>query len=691
MPRGIKRNFTGGEVVQSIVSRDDLAKYATSCAYMRNFIAQVHGSAMFRPGTQFVGESLGGDTVMLPFEFNTEQEDQYILVLTDRKLQIVQDSGFVVDGLDARITVTTPYLATELEQVRAAQNGDTIYLVHRNHPIQKLSRFSHTSWTLAPVSFDPVIAPPVGGMSGTMYGTTGSFEQRYVITSVDVDGRESIGSNHIAVTNCRPSSAWEQGNYVRLQWSAVAGASQYNIYKDAQGRYAFIGVTSTLNYEDHNYVGDVEVTPPLANNPFVSGNYPGAVCFHQQRLVLGGTNSKPSTFYQSRTGDFENFTKSNPTKDDDMLEFTLASGKVDQIKWVAPFADLMVGTAGSEIRVTGRDGGGTITPVSVDAKPQSYWGSGEVPPIVIGNSILHVRRQGGAVRDLFYSLEKDGYAGNDLSILATHLFDGHSIRSWSYQQTPDSIIWCVRDDGVLLGMTYLKEHEIWGWHVHTTQGEFEAVCTIDGPKEDRTYVVVKRVINGQTLRWVELITPKWRESDGIENAFFVDAGLQYNGTPVTTLLNLDHLEGETVSVLADGSVYTSRVVTGGQITLDNPASTVIVGLPYSGVLTPLPFEAEGPEGTTQGKLRGFGKITLRLKDSRGGKVGTGSVFDHPDDILYEPLEYLQENWDEPVQPYTGVKEIHPATDISVEETIFIKQDSPLPFNVMSIVAEVDIA
>ena len=231
----------------------------------------------------------------------------------------------------------------------------------------------------------------------------------------------------------------------------------------------------------------------------------------------------------------------------------IASGSIDSIQWIASFGDLLLGTSGSEYKATGTDG--VITPSGVSIVAQSYWGSsGGLAPLIIGNSVMHVQRHGSRVRDLFYSLEKDGYAGNDLSIMAPHLFDGYSILQWAYQQTPSSTIWCVRNDGTLLALTYMKEHEIYGWSRHPTDGKVRSVSVLSGEDSDVLLLVVERQVNGVTRHFLEKLEAPFGQDTAIEEAFFVDCGItQRSETGLDVVTGLDHLEGREVSVLADGS------------------------------------------------------------------------------------------------------------------------------------------
>jgi hypothetical protein len=333
----------------------------------------------------------------------------------------------------------------------------------------------------------------------------------------------------------------------------VAGAVEYNVYRQSAGVYGLVGVADTTSFRDDNYAPDAGDTPSERQNPFVQGNNPGTVCFHQQRLILGSPALEPQKWYSSRTGNYEEFSKSKPLKDDDMLEFSIASGRIDRIQWVASFGDLLIGTSGSEYKAIGADQG-VVTPSSINVREQSYWGSIKIRPLIIGNSVLHVQRQGSRVRDLFYSLERDGYAGSDLSVMASHLFDDYMIRQWEYQQSPGSTVWAVRSDGVMLALVYMKEHDIWGWTRVTTEGSYLSVACTAGYKQDDLYVVVEREVQGEKRWYLEMFQSRWNYlHDGIQDAFYVDAGLSYAGEPTNVVSGLDHLEGRTVSVLADPS------------------------------------------------------------------------------------------------------------------------------------------
>ncbi len=721
-------NFTGGEVSPTLSARYDLARYKNSLQCMENFLPTVHGNVERRAGTFFVDE-LGSDAILLPFSFNAEQGQNFVLVLTGGALRIANAGGIFSS------TLATPWNAADLADISYAQVGDIVYFAHRNYPLHKLMRTGSPpffSWQLVQVALNTSIGAPSFPSVSFSYvpeyedkkddegnvvkddndnaiqvekdPPTLDYTLRYKIVAVDENGKQSLPSEAGEGMGKHPSD-WVVGDKVTIYWSGVDGATEYNVYREEAGYFGFIGISTSTTFIDNNYEADIADTPKEDWDPFENGNHPGVVSFHQQRMVLAATPQSPQAFYMSRIGDFENFRKSRPLQEDDPVEYLIASGNIDAITWLASFGDLLIGTSGSEYKATGD--GQAITSSNVSITAQSYWGSANLFPIIIGNSILHVQRHGARVRDLFYSLEKDGYAGNDLSIMAPHLFDGHSLRQWAYQQTPYSTIWIVRDDGVLLALTYMKEHDIWGWSRHTTQGLVRSVVSVSDGDSDAVYIVVQRTIQGQTRFFLEKLAPRWLEGDGlavggIDQAFFVDCGATYMGNAVTSVYGISWLEGCAVSVLADGGPVEGCVVRSGRIELPYPARVVHVGLPYTSKLSPLPPEGDLPTGTSLGQRRGYGQCKIRLHSSVGGKYGVSntalgsiptsnsaeSALGINELELYD-IPFVPAKWGEAVAPFSGDVTFTCGGGQTSNTALWLVQDRPVPFTIGALVMEVD--
>ncbi|MEX0758646.1 MAG: hypothetical protein WD100_03610, partial [Tistlia sp.] len=373
----------------------------------------------------------------------------------------------------------------------------------------------------------------------------------------------------------------------------VAGAAKYNVYKLDNGIYGWIGATETTAFADDAIAPDVSDTPPTGRNPFAgTGRYPASVGLHGQRSVWGASDEEPQKTWMSTASNYENLNVSTPSKDDDAVTFAIAARQVNEIRHYVSLTDLLLFTSGGEFKVNGGEEV-ALTPANVNVKPQSYRGCSHVPPVVIGNTVLFVRYDGRAVYDLGYQLAVDGYGGNEVTVLAKHLFQGEAtIREMAYAQTPWSIVWCVLGDGRLAALTYMREHDVWAWHRHSTRGAVESVAVVREQEEDVVYLAVRRTVQGSERVYVERM--RRREDRVVEEAFFLDSGLSYAGPPTASLAGLDHLEGETVAILADGGVQPRQVVAGGRVALQTAASRIHVGLPYEATLESLPVTLSDP-------------------------------------------------------------------------------------------------
>lgn len=406
--------------------------------------------------------------------------------------------------------------------------------------------------------------------------------------------------------------------------------------------------------------------------------YPSATGFYEDRLVFAGSKGFPQTFWTSKTGDYYNFGTSIPSADDDGITATLNGGQMNGIKAIIAFGEMLLLTAGGEFKVSG--GGKAITGSNVLSQPQEYRGVSDVNPVTIGSRIIYVQHQGNIIRDLAYSYDVDKYTGDDLNLLASHLFEGHKIISMTYQQIPNSIVWCVRDDGLLLGLTYIKEQDIYAWHQHTTAGgKFVSVCNIGGSTEDKLYAVIER--GGQY--YVEIMESR-DKSTNVEDQFFVDSGITYEGEPTDEISGLEHLEGYTVAILADGNVLPQQTVENGKVLLGNKYKKVHVGLPIDAEIKTLPIDFTAQDGTYLSRKKRIAAVTLLLKDSRGG------LFGMKENELDEFKWRSNEAYGEPIGLQTGKFKVT-IKSATYDETqqIIIKQPDPLPMTVLSLIPEIE--
>jgi hypothetical protein len=570
--------------------------------------------------------------------------------------------------------VGSPFNGEELPEVDFEQSADTMYLAHLNHAPTKLVRADHTDWTFSPIDFTPTLAPPGSvGVTPSTPNTTEIFYQpaHYVVTSIDdVSGTESRASAPDSASN----DLTLRRNCNTLGWTAAAGATRYRVYKaDNTQEFGYIGTTSSLSFVDDNIGPDYSDGPPVLSNPFeTTGDWPSTVTFFEQRLLWGRTSNRPNAIWGSRSGSFENMDISRPLKASDSLSFALVSGRVNAVNQLVSTTSLLALTSDSIFRIEGGQNG-YLTAIDFVSRRQNGRGSSRLSPLVIDSVVFYQTSVGNGVRTLGYEFSTDSINSNDVTIFSPHLFRGFNITSWAYAQEPRSLIWAVRDDGRLLCFTWEQEQQVWGWTVCETDGLVESVCVISEGGEDRLYLTVRR--NGKLL--IErMANARW---DAVEDCCFLDSAVSYHfDTPQTLLTNLQHLEGRTVSALADGGVVTGLVVANGRAMLPEPASKVTIGLPYAATIETLPLAYQGQAGWTIAKPQTQAKAVIRLIDSRGVKVG-------PTDAAIEPLRSrISELPGQPPSLMTGLYETYLRADINAGARLVVRSDDPLPMTVSAI-------
>lgn len=687
--RSYQPSFTAGELSPALAARVDLAKYASGLRKAVNIFIHAHGGASNRAGTEFVREvkSSANFARTVPFQFNTEQS--YILEFGNLYFRVFRDGGVILSG-GVPYEVVTPYAHADLDELVFIQEADVMYLTHPKYEVRKLARMADDNWSLSVVSFTPNTVTPTGVNVVRAVGT-GAVNYSYKVSAVDdASGEESLPSAAVSITNNLATT----GNKNRISWAAVAGAGRYIVYKEDNGVFGYIGGTSGLNLDDDNITADLADTPQTARNPFVgAGNYPRCATFVEQRLALASTDNDPQAAWLSQSANYENFGFSQPSKASDAVTFRIKSRQVNEIRSMLALKGLMLLTSGAEWVVSGGSQSDAITPSAVRIDNQGYRGAARVQPVVVGNTVLFAQNRGGVVRDFSYQFAEDGFVGRDLTILARHLFENKNIKAWAYAQAPHSIVWVILDDGSLVSLTYMKEHEVWAWTRHESGPDgdavFEDVCVIGDGNEDVPYFVVKRTINGASKRYIERLHT--RVFATISDAFFVDCGLTYDGPEVSTISGLGHLEGESVVALSDGNVVLNMTVNGGAVTLPNAASKIHIGLPYASLLETLNLDLGQVAGlgTVQGRSKSVSEVTLRVEDTRGIFVG-------PEDAprgSTKLVEYKQrsiEAWNEAIQLYTGDIRITPPWDWNTKGSMCIKQFDPLPMTVLAIMPDVTV-
>ena len=738
-------NFTGGELSPRLDGRNDLTKYAAGCKTLENFVVYPHGAAARRPGTTFVAEvaNSANKTRLIPFEFSTTQT--YMLEFSNLKMRVYKDRGSVLEGdktisaitkanpavvtatghgysngdevvisgvvgmtevngkrfLVANKTtntfeltdkdgtninsssfttytsggvankvfeITTPYTTAQLFDLKFAQSADVMYITHPEHEVEKLSRTAHTAWTLTDVDF-----------------TNGPYMDANITTTTLNPASHTVGTGVAvvasAVTGINSGSGFLSTDVGRLLQFGT-GYGKITAVADT------LNITITI-IED---LGSATASANWSLGSFSdTTGHPSCVTFFEQRLVFAGTTSQPQTIFFSKSGDYENMDANigGTVADDDAIIYTIASNQVNAIRFMTATRTLIIGTAGGEFTVSGGGTDNAITPTNILIKKQSNHGAANVDAIAVGNATLFLQRAKRKIRELAYNFDVDGYIAPDMTILAEHISEG-GLTQMAYQQEPNQVIYAVRGDGELIGLTYQREQQVTAWHRHIFGGAFgsgKAVCESVAviPTDDteyEVYVIVKRTINGATRRFVEYINNfDFTETDNT-TFNFLDSALAYSGSAVTTISGLDHLEGQTVSILANGATHPDKTVSNGSITLDRSSTNVKVGLSYSSILQTMRLDAGSQNGTSQGKTKRIYEITIRLYESVGVEVGESL-----DNMERIPFRTSSDPMDQGIPPFTGDKAVEFRGNYDTDGFIFVRQTQPLPLTILSLYPE----
>ena len=599
---------------------------------------------------------------------------------------------------NAPVELTTPYTEAQLFQVEGPQSADILYQFHNSHPTYKLERRGDTTWSFVQVEWldgpwldinptETTMAPAAidgCGIVVTAAGTAG------------INGGLGFQSTDVG----RPLRIDNPDKGIIWGWAVIVEFLTTTTVKvDIKRQF------SRTNADERWRLGAWSGT----------SGYPGTGSFFESRLWMGNTTDQPTTLWASQGDRFENMTPdSDPVvegvfdgtiEDDDAISATLAADNVNAIRWMTAGEDaLAVGTAGGEWIPSSE--GVVITPSDLSIKRQTTHGSAQIHPVRIDRVVLFIQKAKRKVLEFSLEAVSLRYEAFDMTRLAQHITVG-GLTELTYQEEPDSTVWAVRADGQLLSMTFRRQEDVVGWARHILGGNFnqndavvdsvEAIPGNDGSGQvqnsedrDELWMVVKRTINCNTVRYVELLERDFEDGDDNDDSYYSDSIITYDSTSATVITGLDHLEGETVKVLADGAITADKTVASGQITLDTAASTVQIGLPYKHRLRTLKLTTGNPQGTTLGRRKRITNITFVVLNSATFKVTT-SLNDVNGTLIPYDFREIADPMDAHAPLFTGEKNVEFQGDWDVDERIYIESEDAVPFTLLALAPEYDIS
>lgn len=708
----LSTNFTGGELSPRLYGRPDLAKYADSVKLARDVVIMQHGGATGRPGTDYLGEVKDSSKATRLVPFVRDQDNAYVIEMGDGYARFWKD-GAVIGSV---YEISTPYTTSTVFDVDFTQGADTMFLALGTLPIYRLRRFSDIRWVLEVAPLDPGPFDAIGRRQATIItlgATSGSttataaaaaFLASDVGRTIQHNGGEATITGFTSTTqvNVTVTSPFAGASLAASEW-LMTGSPQTSCTptdKDPVGksttltlaadgwRSTDVGSFVSLNGGLLKITGYTSATGVTARIESVLSSttaaeadawtlesavwnahdgYPSSVSLHQQRLVAGGTSRFPQTIWGSRAGLYSDFTKG--TLDDDSYSFELSSDEVNPIQFLSSNRDLVTLTYGGEWVLTGGIEK-PITPTNVRATPQAKVGSAKVRPEQIDDDLYYAQRGVSVIRTLGFSIDVSGYRSGEASTFSEHLVYG-GIETISYQQSPERVMWAQKTDGTYLACTVSREQSVRAFALCTPGGDgvVESMATIPEDGEDRTYMIVRRTVNGSTKRYVERMS--W--------SAYQDC--RVTKTPGSaTVTGLTHLAGHTVSAVADGVDLGDFTVTaGGEIALPRSAATVDVGLRFVPTIRLLPPEFGTGMGAAAGKRVLNGRTLVLFKDTIGC------------DVNGQPLafrEFGEAVLDAPVSQFSGWKDVSDfgwATDAGEVE---LTQPQSYPWTVLAVVRRI---
>jgi len=626
--RQVKTNFTAGEISRELLGRGDLRAYENGALELRNLFIYPTGGVTRRAGLSYI-DTVPGDGRLISFEFNTEQT--YLMVVTDEQIDIY------AGGISVQ-TLAAPWESSHIPQLTWTQSADTLLLVHPDVPPKKLLRNSGGSFVL----------------EDWVFFTEGNVIQqpyyKFAPSTVTITPSATTGTITLT-TSANVFEAGHAGTHMRVGGKEVAvTAISSPTVATATVVQTLSGTTATIDWAEAVFSS-------------VHG-YPSSVAFHQDRLVIGGSRDMPNRLWFSKSGDLFNFDLGTGL-DDESIEFAILSDQVNAIRGIFSGRHLQVFTSGAEWMVTGDP----LTPETVQLNRQTRIGSRTdrfIPPVTVDGATMFVARNGQEVREFLYTDLEQAYQATDLALVSRHILGRPMDQDFDALRR---LLFIVRDDGKFATLTIYRAEQVAAWTLHETQGLVKSVSVVG----DDVYLLINR--GGDYF--IEMFDDSLNLDSALKGEVDI-AATEWSG--------LDHLEGMSVSIVADGVVLDSQTVTGGQVTLEEPANAVEIGLAYTHVIAPLPPAATG-EGSMIRKVRLIESVfrveetqALRLDVGRGLKdislrqIGEDEILDAPPPSVSGDIRVRALGW---------------RGELS-EPLWRIEQAAPLAFTLLSVMTEVKI-
>ena len=634
-------NFTSGELTPLLSSRLDSDAYKNGAKTLRNFRLRAQGGITRRPGCRHL-QTLSNITYQME-SYIYDEDESYILLFSNGQLDIVDTLG--LSSITQTLT-SCPWGTSQIGEIKVAQSGDTMIIVHPDFAMQKLTRTSASTFTLADYDFD--------------HDGLAHYEPfyRFVDPEVTITPQNSnTSSQNFTASSSIFSSAWV-GEHIEFTDSA-----DKVVYIEITAYVSGTVVTGAFS----EAVANTNARDTWKEQVFSTRyGYARSVTFHDQRLIFGGSRDLPNHMFFSKVGEYFNFDVGSGF-DDESIQIQIAENQVSEIKSMESFRHLAVFTSEQELycpTIENRP----LTPSTISVKKQTSFGSGEVNPVEFDGAIVFLTKTKGAIREFIFSDISQAYNSDSITILSQHLI-GTPIDICAQREASDQVesyLYSVNTDGNIAIFTSIRKEKLQGWSLYETQGSFKNIVNVNR----RVYVISEREINGSTLTTLELL----------DNNYHLDSAFKDTDVTAKTNWQIAHLPNTLVHVKSGNYSLGSYTTDGtGNLTLNSAVDEVEIGINYTPTLTTLPPEFQLQDGISFGQKRRIVRAVLDLNETLDVKAKGTKVI----------IRRVTSNFANPPDAITARKEIY-FLGWSNDGTVTVTQDEPLPIGLNGIMLEVEV-
>ena len=634
-------NFTSGELTPLLSSRLDSDAYKNGAKTLRNFRLRAQGGITRRPGCRYL-QTLSNTSYQME-SYIYDEDESYILLFSNGQLDIVDTLS--LSSITQTIT-SCPWTASQIGEIKVAQSGDTMIIVHPDFVMQKLTRTSASNFTLAAYAFDSAnnfIHQPY---------------YKFVDPAVTLTPQSaSAGSQNITASSSIFTADWVGEEIEFTDSNDVVHHIEITAYTSGTV------VVGTFDTAPHN----TDSRDTWKEQVFSTRHgYARSVTFHDQRLIFGGSRDLPNHMFFSKVGQYFNFDVGSGF-DDESIQIQIAENQVSEIKSMESFRHLAVFTSEQELycpTIENRP----LTPSTISVKKQTSFGSGEVNPVEFDGAIVFLTKTKGAIREFIFSDISQAYNSDSITILSQHLI-GTPIDICAQREASDQVesyLYSVNTDGNIAVFTSIRKEKLQGWSLYETQGSFKNIVNVNR----RVYVISEREINGSTLTTLELL----------DNNYHLDSAFKDTDVTAKTNWQIAHLPNTLVHVKSGNYSLGSYTTDGtGNLTLNSAVDEVEIGINYTPTLTTLPPEFQLQDGISFGQKRRIVRAVLDLNETLDVKAKGTKVI----------IRRVTSNFANPPDAITARKEIY-FLGWSNDGTVTVTQDEPLPIGLNGIMLEVEV-